>query len=458
MFFTDIEFFIFLPITVVLYWVFPLALRYPFLLLASYFCYAYRIPWIAAIMATVALTNWGAALLIERYPERKKMLMTLCCILSLSFLAWFKYAMFFLENLKLIFPSISLTLQILLPAGISFFTFQALAYTADVYRGTARALKDPSRVLLFIAFFPHLVAGPIERSDNLLRQLNSRPSFSWDRAIRGIDLLLIGYVKKVVVADNIATYVNMIFDLKEPSTLTVLVGGIGFGIQILADFSAYTDIARGCGRLFGFELLENFNHPYLSTSPSDFWRRWHITLSRCIREYIYIPLGGSQVSTPRWLLNILFVWFICGLWHGAGWNFIAWGLFWGSLIIAYRFLPSFPDTPLITPLRISIMYIWITLGWILFRVHNLDLLPLYFSPEAFALIPKQLAVNYATLGLFLLYASPLLVGVMIEKPVQSLFHRPTTRWAIRVLGYSIAVLLLVVFAAEQGEDFYYFQF
>lgn len=458
MFFTDQAFFIFLPIVVALYWMLPFAGQNLLLLIASYVFYGYAVPWTIWIMATVTTVNWGSALLIEKYPARKKAVLVTCCILSLLPLLWFKYAMFILGNIKILFPSIDLVLRIFLPAGISFFTFQGLAYTADVYMGKKNAEKNFLRFALFKVFFPQLVAGPIERAGNLLTQINKERRFSWEQFFGGIDLLLRGYLKKIVIADNIAAYVNMIFDLKHPSSHMVLVGGIGFSIQILADFSAYTDIARGCARLMGFELMENFNHPYVAKSPSDFWRRWHISLSNCIRDYLYIPLGGSQVSTGRWLVNIFVVWFICGLWHGAGWNFIAWGLFWGSLIVIYRFTPTFPDSILINYLRIGVMYIWIVLGWIIFRTHELKYFHSYISHKAFALNANHDKVTIAILSIFILYAVPLVSMYLLEGPVRRLMAKSDLRPVVRTVAYMVAGLFLVIFAAEQGVDFYYFQF
>ncbi len=408
-------------------------------------------------MFFVSIVNYLFAILIEDYPSRKKLLINLCLVLSLLPLAYFKYAMFVLDNLRLLFHDIP-ALKVLLPAGISFYTFQGLAYTADVYFGKIKAERGPITFLLFKAFFPQLVAGPIERSHNLLKEVRAPRTFNLGQFFSGIDLLFLGYLKKLVVADNAAMYVNMIFDLKQPSTLLIMIGSLGFGVQILADFSAYTDIARGVARLIGFELLENFNHPYISKSPSDFWRRWHMSLSNCIRDYLYIPLGGSRVPTGRWLYNLFIVWFICGLWHGAAWNFIIWGLYWGSWIAIYRFAWSLPDGRAWDLARILWMNLIITVGWLIFRIDDLRYLADYFSPAAFALTPQKIRGAITISIIFGFYAAPLLVGFFTRDIITGLLRSDKYRVATRIFGYSLIGLLIALFAAESSAEFLYFQF
>lgn len=440
------------------YWALPLRGQNLLLLAASYFFYAYAVPWTGWLMLAVTAINYFSAILMERQPQSRHSLLILCVALSLSFLLWFKYAMFIAANLALVFPSSSFSLHIFLPVGISFYTFQALAYTGDVYLGKLKAERNPVDFFLFIAFFPQLVAGPIERAENLLRQIKEPRHHDGARFMRGLDLLLRGFIKKVVIADSIAVYVNMIFDLETPSTLLILVGCIGFSIQILADFSAYTDIARGCARFMGFELMENFQHPYTARSPGEFWRRWHISLSNCIRDYLYIPLGGSRVTPGRLLFNIVFVWFICGLWHGAGWNFILWGLYWGFLLIAYRYITLFPDKSWTNTPRIVLMYIWATIGWLFFRVRDLSLLSGYFGESAFRASVDQLPVCLAVLSIFLLYAAPLIIAFRLEKIALQWSSVPNRLLAMRIPAYTVCLLLILVFASEQDSDFYYFQF
>jgi alginate O-acetyltransferase complex protein AlgI len=458
MYFTDFSFLIFLSIVIPLYWLIPFNSQNLLLLIASFIFYGFVHPWICLLMFGMGVVNFYSAILIEKKPNIKRLTLNICLIISLGTLAYFKYSMFFLENIKLLWSSLSVTWQVFLPAGISFYTFQALSYTIDVYRKEFPAEKSIIRFLLFKSFFPQLVAGPIERAGNLLNQINNPRSFSWEKIFSGVDLILYGFVKKLVVADNIALYVNMIFDLKSPSTLLIIVGTIGFSVQILADFSSYTDIARGSARMLGFELMENFKNPYLAITPSDFWRRWHISLSTWIRDYIYIPLGGSKVSNSRWVVNMFVVWFLCGLWHGAAWNFVAWGLYWCVLLIIYRFADIFPKGPLTYPFRIIVMYFLITTGWLFFRVDNLGFLFDYFSQAAINRSSKQVPISIAVLSIILTCTLPLFIGLLSSRLVKRCLADDTTKIATRILGYTVLLLLLSMFAADSPSDFYYFQF
>jgi D-alanyl-lipoteichoic acid acyltransferase DltB (MBOAT superfamily) len=464
MFFTDIPFFIFLPTVVLLYWVLPLRGQNLLLLVASYIFYAWAVPWTVFLMLGTTVIHFIAALWIERLrasrpdSDRMRGVLIAAAVISLTVLSWFKYTNFVLANLALIFPGLPMHVAILLPAGVSFFTFHALAYTIDVYRGEFKAERSFVDFAVFMAFFPQLVAGPISRASNLLTQVTMKRAAAVSQMVAGIDLLFLGYVKKLVIADNVAVYVNMIFDLKSPSIMMLFVGGIGFSIQILADFSSYTDIARGCAKLLGFELIENFDKPYLSTSPSEFWRRWHMSLSSCIRDYIYFPLGGSKVSTPRWIVNVLFTWLLCGLWHGAGWNFIAWGLYWGVLLIVYRFVTIIPDGRLSFVARLPVMFFWIVCGWILFRTKDLSLFGGYLQQSFLGPNFAYLCVLRMTLYVFLLYSIPLIVVRGLKESAWVVSVAKRYPMPLRVLAYGVAILLLVVFSAEQSADFYYFQF
>ena len=471
MFFTDLVFFIFLPTVVLLYWAFPLLfgpqkghrLQNLLLFFASYLFYGWAVPWTVLLMLGMTVLHFYSALWIQKLNDSNdhlsaKKALILCTVISISILSWFKYTNFVLANLKLIFPNLPIHLSILLPAGVSFFTFHALAYTIDVYRKDFKAKNNFIDFAVFMAFFPQLVAGPISRASNLLTQVIDHRKWNKSDFIQGIDLLFIGFVKKIVIADNVATYVNMIFDLKNPSMLMLFVGGIGFSIQILADFSSYTDIARGCSRLMGFDLIENFNRPYLAQNPGDFWRRWHMSLSNCIRDYIYIPLGGSRVSEGRWVINILFTWFLCGMWHGAGWNFIAWGLYWGILLILYKYVTLIPETRFSWIIRLPVMFFWIVIGWILFRTNDLALFQGYVNQPYLWNKATYGFVILATLLVFIFYALPLfiLLATKIVDERTNFFKRyflPS-----RIVGYGFAILLLILFAAERSEDFYYFQF
>ena len=258
-------------------------------------------------------------------------------------LGFFKYFNFFVDNVHVALASLGLhaappALAILLPAGISFYTFQALSYTIDVYKGEMRARRDPIDFALFVAFFPHLVAGPIMRAQNLLVQVERPRTFSADAARSGLVLMAWGFFKKLVVADNVAVIANRVFAHEAPTFEVLWAGVFAFGMQIYADFSAYSDIARGVARWFGFELIVNFNHPYIAHSPTDFWRRWHISLSTWFRDYVYIPLGGNRVPASQREINLLATFVISGFWHGASWNFVLWGFYHGMLVVVTRTL------------------------------------------------------------------------------------------------------------------------
>lgn len=301
--------------------------------------------------------------------------------ICVGLLTYFKYRGFFLENASALLASLgwgsfSGPIQIALPVGISFFTFQAIAYLVDVYRGTTPACRNLRDFLLFKTFFPQLVAGPIERAHHLLPQIQQPVRTTSADIVEGFYLVLWGYCKKVVVADNLALKVNRIFEQSSFSTADVVLGTVGFAFQIYADFSGYTDIARGVARWFGIRLSENFRFPYFATSPQDFWRRWHITLGVWLREYLYIPLGGNRGGGFRTSFNLFLTMLIGGLWHGAAWNFVLWGAYQGALLIVHRQWLAWRGprrhTHLSRILSIVAMFGFTLYGWLLFRLGSLE--------------------------------------------------------------------------------------
>ena len=273
------------------------------------------------------------------------------------------------------------TLRILLPVGISFYTFQAMSYTIDVYRGELHARRSLLDLAVFVSFFPHLVAGPIQRASFLLPQVESPRRFSAEKARSGFVLICWGFFKKLVVADNVGVIANKVFALSDPTFYILWAGVFAFAIQIYADFSAYTDIARGTSRWLGFELTENFAHPYLARSPTDFWRRWNISLSSWFRDYVYIPLGGSRLGTWLWTRNVLITFLLSGLWHGASWNYVLWGLYHGLLLLVTQVVREGskraaaasrdPDAGCVVP-QIAGMFVLTNIGWLLFRETELS--------------------------------------------------------------------------------------
>ncbi len=324
-----------------IYWALPQRGQNVLLFVGSYFFYGYVHPWFLILIATSTVIDYCAARGMEAWPRHRRRFLWLSVISNFGMLGFFKYFNFFVENVAAVLATLGLvvhepTLRILLPVGISFYTFQAMSYTIDVYRGELHARRSLLDLAVFVSFFPHLVAGPIQRASFLLPQVESTRRFSAEQARSGFVLICWGFFKKLVIADNVGVVANKVFALSDPTFYILWAGVFAFAIQIYADFSAYTDIARGTSRWLGFELTENFAHPYLARSPADFWRRWNISLSSWFRDYVYIPLGGSRGGAWLWARNILITFLLSGLWHGASWNYVLWGLYHGLLLLATR--------------------------------------------------------------------------------------------------------------------------
>ena len=341
MIFHSLDFVVFFFVTVTLYWRLSHRWQNRLLLAASYVFYGWVTPWFLILLVTSTSIDYWAALRMEADPAHKKRYLAFSIASNMGMLAYFKYANFFIDNVGAILTTLGLptsahVLNVVLPVGISFFTFQALSYTIDVYRGQLRARRSLVDVATFVAFFPQLVAGPIERAAHLLPQVEGERRFSPDRARSGLLLMAWGFFKKLVIADNVGLVADKVFALEAPAFEMLWAGVFAFAIQIYADFSAYSDIARGTARWFGFELMVNFDHPYLARGPQDFWRRWHISLSTWFRDYVYIPLGGSRHGFARELAAILATFVLSGFWHGASWNYVLWGFYHGLLLVASR--------------------------------------------------------------------------------------------------------------------------
>lgn len=394
MLFNTIDFAIFMPIVFLLYWfVFNKSLRVQnlFLIFASYFFYAcwdWRFLSLILISSTVDFIV-GKQLLKEKKQQNRKYLLITSLIVNLGILGFFKYYNFFLDSFQEVFKLFgsdfqASTLKILLPVGISFYTFQTLSYTIDVYRNKILPTSNPVSFFAFVSFFPQLVAGPIERAGNLLPQFEKDRTLDYANGVNGLRLILLGLFKKMVIADNCAKAVNELFQYyPEQSGSTLFFGAFFFAFQIYGDFSGYTDIAIGCSKLLGFELMPNFKTPYLSRNLGEFWRRWHISLSTWFRDYVYIPLGGSRVSKLKIVRNIFVVFLLSGLWHGANWTFVIWGI-----IHALCFLPlillgwnseykDIPDENRLLPsfktfFQILITFLIVMFAWVFFRAENLS--------------------------------------------------------------------------------------
>jgi alginate O-acetyltransferase complex protein AlgI len=372
----------FLPLVTVAYFALPAhRLRLVLVIAASYFFYAYAKWWFPALMAGSTAIGFVGGRLLERTSKtaRRKLVLGVTVALLLALLGAFKYAAFVGGNLTSFvgvitargFPGVHAFLNgIVLPIGISFYTFEGISYAADVYRGTLPAERNLLRYAFFISFFPHLIAGPIVRYGMLRPQLERKHPFDVDRVREGLLLFALGLAKKTIVADGFATWVNRYLD--DPSSLHAFEAWaaiVGFGFQIYFDFSAYSDMALGLARIFGIELPWNFNRPYRAASPIEFWRRWHVTLSTWLRDYLYIPLGGNRKGERRRDANLIATMGLGGLWHGASFNFVVWGLYQGILLLATHHLHKLRFR---LPARaaVAVTFVAVMFGWVFFRLHS----------------------------------------------------------------------------------------
>ena len=380
--FNSLQFAIFLPIVFAMYWLLPHKYRWMFLLGASYYFYmSWNVKYVFLILLTTGVT-YLAALLIESTESRnrRKVYLTLAAVICFGVLVIFKYLNFLLKSVNdltslLAIPLHPVTMKLMLPVGISFYTFQTISYVLDVYYGKVKAERNFGIYATFISFFPQLVAGPIERTDHLLPQIREEHTFSYEEGIDGLRIMLWGFFKKILIADVAAAYVDQVYaDVTGYQGFDLLVVIFLFTIQIYCDFSGYSDIAQGTAKLFGIQLMQNFRSPYLSSSIQEFWRRWHISLSQWFRDYVYIPLGGSRCSTLRKYRNVMITFLLSGLWHGADWSFVLWGGLHGLLQILEQVFRR--------PIRalkahrfgrvLSTIAVFVSLLWVLFRAENLE--------------------------------------------------------------------------------------
>ncbi len=366
--------FYFLPVVLFLYYIAKDKVRNYILLAASLCFYAYGEPKFVFVMAASIAFNYGIALLIDRYKKQAKWLLILDIILNVGILFFYKYLNFGLSIINDLFRTGLPRLDVTLPIGISFFTFQALSYVIDVYRGTVKVQNNPLYVALYISFFPQLIAGPIVRYHDIEKQISTRSS---DVILfgEGVKRFLLGFCKKVILANNLAVVAEEVFEMQFTmvNPLVLWLGSICFSLQIYYDFSGYSDMAIGLGKMFGFNFAENFNYPYISRTVTEFWRRWHISLSQWFRDYIYIPLGGSRVSLLKNIRNMLIVWLLTGIWHGANFTFIFWGLGYFVLLVFEKYLLK-PDERKSRLLRIVwriITLLCVNWGWIIFNSPSL---------------------------------------------------------------------------------------
>lgn len=338
MVFSSITFlFYFLPITLALYYILPKRCRNFVLLITSLIFYAYGEPTYVLVMILSITFSYIYGLLIDKFKKYSKVFLGLSILTSIGLLIYFKYTNFIIDNINLWLLNKVNFINVVLPIGISFYTFQMLTYIVDLYKGNVKVQKNIFKLGLYITLFPQLIAGPIVRYETIEEQLEKR-EHSLEKFALGIRRFVIGLGKKVLIANLLGELVQVFLQSNDKSVLFYWVYGIAVTLQIYFDFSGYSDMAIGLGKMFGFDFLENFNYPYIAKSVTDFWRRWHISLSTFFRDYIYIPLGGNRVSKIKWFRNILIVWLLTGIWHGAAWNFVVWGLYFGLILIIEKFL------------------------------------------------------------------------------------------------------------------------
>ena len=460
MLFNSLQFALFFVIVTCLYFALPHKKRWLLLLLASCWFYVAFIPVYLLILGFTIVVDYFAGRLIENAAgTRRKWYLIMSLIANIGVLGVFKYYNFFIDNINSVFnaagSSTSLKfLSIALPIGLSFHTFQAMSYTIEVYRGNQKAERHFGIYALYVMFYPQLVAGPIERPQNMLHQFYERHEWDFERFKSGLMIMAWGLFKKVVVADRLALIVNDVYrNPGEQTSLNLFLATILFSFQIYCDFSAYSEMALGIARIMGFRLMENFRTPYFSTSIAEFWTRWHISLSTWFRDYLYIPLGGNRVSIPRWYFNLFFVFLVSGLWHGANWGFIIWGALHGFYLIAAilkkRLFPGLPKLPKI--LQSFTVFVLVAFSWIFFRAatffDSMTVISGFFKGSWFIENFNSNEIIYCFLLIAFICVREYYVKVFRLNVGQS--------WYLKLIALAAAIYLLGIFGDSQ---FIYFQF
>jgi len=437
------------------------------LLTASYIFYGWVHPWYAILLGSSTVVDYFIGIAIDRFHNKKRVWLAISLLTNLGALGYFKYSNFFAANIISTLNAMGLEadpiiLQIILPAGISFYTLKKLSYILDVYRETTKPVVNFVEYALLISFFPQLIAGPIDRPGKLLPQIQKPRKWSRTFFDSAWPLLVMGLFKKIVVADTIGVVVDKIYALQEPTKFLLVVGTLGFSLQIFADFSGYTDLSRGIAYLFGFETSENFKSPYISLSPTDFWNRWHITLTDWLRDYIFFPLRRYLLKRFRnkspsiaLMLPPLITMLVSGFWHGAGWTYIAWGLFYGFVIIIYQQLGAGvkwrSNRPVKTTLAWSIMFSVIVFGWMLFKAPSLGWLANILIYAPFIGTQAHLTASLVSLSMIAFYSAPLVVKFMLDKSLKN-------NSVLLGAYYALATVLTIIYVNSSSPDFIYFQF
>lgn len=476
MLFNSFHFIIFFIIVTSLYFAIPYKIRWLLLLVSSCYFYMVFVPIYILILGFTIVVDYFAGRYIENAEgKQRKLFLIFSLIANIGVLAVFKYYNFLNHNFSFLLNSFDLTnpipyLSILLPIGLSFHTFQAMSYTIEVYRGRQKAERHFGIYSLYVMFYPQLVAGPIERPQNLLHQFREKYNFEYDRVAEGFRLMLWGYFKKIVIADRLAIYVNAAYNNPEQhSGMTFLVATIFFAFQIYCDFSGYSDIAIGAAKVMGFKLMINFNRPYLARNISEFWKRWHISLSTWFKDYLYISLGGNRVSIPRWYFNLFLVFLISGLWHGANWTYIVWGALNGFYlvfaIISQRFrnkmkrLTGIEKLPRLNQvLQVVITFILSCFAWIFFRANNVT--DAFFIIKKISTFGGSIFIKNPSIMIYSFVGIIILLFVELKREYYAgnflLFSNRS--WIVRNLSYALLIILILLIGVFDGGQFIYFQF
>jgi len=471
--FIKTEFIGFLFLVLVVYWHLPRH-RWRLLWLLAASCYFYMSwnPWFILLIIASTSVDYLVALYLEstQSQARRKLLVTLSVTINLSILAFFKYTVFALSTSQNICNALGIflsvpTLKVILPLGISFYTFEAISYIVDVYRRQLRAVRDPLDYALYILFFPHLVAGPIVRSGDFLPQLGRNKRFSWLRFQAGVQLFLLGLFKKAVIGDHLIGVVDSVFgrsgEVPNPGAYgseALWLATLAWAVRIYCDFSGYSDMAIGVAHMFSFKLPANFRMPYFAGSPTEFWHRWHISLSSWLRDYLYIPLGGNRQGTWATYRNLMLTMTLGGFWHGASWTFVVWGAYHGLLLVLQRTcpLPGWLRAPVFRPVWVLATFLAVCVGWVFFRAQSLTdagtiLTGLVVPTSGIRLAPDSVRLVLACLTA--VFAGHL-IGTLVN--LRRLEQRLPAAVAGTVLGLSVVLYLLLL--PQDGKGFIYFQF
>ena len=477
MLFNSLEFAVFLPVVFLLYWfVFGknLKLQNLFVVVASYVFYGWWDWRFLFLIAFTSLCSYVIGLLIDRFreePGKAKTVNVLNIVVNLLILGVFKYYDFFVTSFADVFlggRTEGLLLHVILPVGISFYTFQALSYSIDVYRGKIGPTKDVIQFFAYVSFFPQLVAGPIERATNLLPQFAKPRTFEYETGVDGMRQILWGLFKKMVIADNCAVYVDQVFSTYQSQAgSTLFLAAILFAFQIYGDFSGYSDIAIGTSKLFGIKLMRNFNVPYFSRDIAEFWRRWHISLTTWFRDYVYIPMGGSRCSKAKIVRNTFVIFLLSGFWHGANWTFLAWGAYHALLFLPLilmgknrryrdtvaegRWFPSLKEIG-----QLFMTFVLVVFGWIIFRSESMEqawvICKRVLSPSILS-IPEMSGITGFSIAICIMLV---VEWIQRDKPHPLDFGR-IPWWPVRAMAY-FSIFFLILALGGHSENFIYFQF